>query len=117
MEFTISFIQLFCWGIYLFLPLLVMFSLVVVVLGLIVGRIESWQTFDALYWTFITALTVGYGDIRPLRKSSRILSIMIAAIGIMFSGMLVAITVETSSRALQQHISPQVLDKIKQSVK
>jgi len=82
MEFSITFLKILFWGIYLIAPILLLLGVVIVTLGLVVGRIESWTKFDALYWAFITALTVGYGDIRPKKKSSRILSTMIAIIGI-----------------------------------
>jgi voltage-gated potassium channel len=44
------------------------------------------------YWSFITALTIGYGDIRPDKKSTRILSVIIGMLGIMFTGIIVAAT-------------------------
>lgn len=104
MDFSITFIQLFSKGIYLISPLLIMLCLIIVALGLIAGRVESWTKFDALYWAFITALTVGYGDIRPLMKRSKILAVIIAWLGIMLAGLLVALTVEIASRAFQIHI-------------
>lgn len=59
MEFSLTFIQLFFWGIYLASPLLLMLCSVFLLLGLIVGHLESWKKFDSLYWAFITAFTVG----------------------------------------------------------
>jgi len=112
MEFSITFLKILFWGIYLIAPILLLLGLVIVTLGLVVGRIESWTKFDALYWAFITALTVGYGDIRPKKKSSRILSTMIAIIGIMFAGIVVAITVEATSSAFRLHVSPDVVERI-----
>ena len=57
-------------------------------------------------------LTVGYGDIRPLRKISRVLSVVIAAIGIMFTGIFVVITVEAASRPFEKHVKPEVIERI-----
>lgn len=112
MEFSITFSQILFWGIYLVAPILLMLSLIIIVLGLIVGRVESWSRFDALYWAFITALTVGYGDIRPLHKVSRVLSTVIAILGIMFAGIVVAITVEATSVAFEKHIRPKTIEYI-----
>jgi len=109
LAFTLTFFQIFSWGIYLIAPLLMMFFLAIMILALIAGRIESWNKFDALYWGFITALTVGYGDIRPVKKTTKSLSVVIAAFGIMFSGMLVAITIEASTRAFKIHMDPEVM--------
>ena len=104
MEFTLTFIQFFINGIYLAMPLLLFFLSLVTVLGQVVGRIEGWTKFNSFYWSFITALTVGYGDIRPLNRSSKLLSILIALIGIMFTGIIVAITVTTATNAFEKHI-------------
>lgn len=113
MEFTLTFIHIFLWSIYLIAPLLVFLSLIVIILGQVVGRIEKWNKFDGLYWSFITATTVGYGDIRPLKKTSKILSIFIAFIGIMFTGIIVAITLNATSTAFDKHVDQSVIEEIK----
>jgi len=101
MDFTLDFIQLFMHGIALTAPLLLFFALLIVVLGQIVGRRENWSRLDALYWSFITATTVGYGDFRPTHKYTKTLSILIALFGIMFTGIIVAITINTATLALK----------------
>jgi voltage-gated potassium channel len=85
-------------------------------LGLVVGKIERWSQFDALYWAFITATTVGYGDIRPIKKCSKILSVFLTFIGIMFAGIIVAITVNTATKALERHLDVQLIQQIKESI-
>ncbi len=109
MELTLNFIQLFLLGIYLTLPLLSFFMLLIIILGQIVGRIEAWNKFDSFYWAFITAMTVGYGDIRPIKKNSKILSILIALIGIMFTGVIVAVTVTTATATLKKYLDLSLL--------
>lgn len=104
MEFTVEFIQLFFLAIFLAMPLLLFLFFLIVLLGQLVGHIEGWTKFNSLYWSCITAMTVGYGDIRPLKKSSKILSIQIALIGIMFTGIIVAITVNVAGKAFDKHI-------------
>ncbi len=116
MEFTLDFIQLFFWVIYLTLPLLFFLWLVIVMLGQLVGRIEKWSHFDTLYWSFITATTVGYGDFRPLKKISRILSVLIAFVGVMFTGILIAVTLNAASIAFEKHVGEHVIEKIKQEL-
>ncbi len=112
MAFSLTFFQLFFWGLYLMSPLLVVLALVIMALGQVVGRMEGWSWFDALYWTFITALTVGYGDIRPVRRRARTLTVLIAWMGLMLTGVFVATTVETSSLALKRHMDPTVVEAI-----
>ena len=112
MDFSITFIEILFGFLFLATPIIVLLCAIIAVLGLITGRIESWKRIDALYWAFITALTVGYGDIRPLNKISRFLAIVIATVGIMCSGVLVAITVEAGSRSLHKHVKPEVIERI-----
>ncbi len=114
MEFTFTFINFFFLAIYFIAPLIILLSSIIVFLGLLVGRIESWNNFDALYWSFITAMTVGYGDIKPSRKSSKTLSIIISLVGIMLFGIIVAITVNTATKAFQQHAEINSVLKIKE---
>ena len=104
MQLTIDFIRLFFLGIYFIGPILLVFIFIVFLLGQIVGHMESWSRFDAFYWSFITAFTVGYGDIRPLKKGSKIISMFIALIGIIFTGIIVAITVVALSRSFEENI-------------
>lgn len=104
MQLTIDFIRLFFLGLYFISPILLIFIFIVFILGQIVGRMESWSRFDAFYWSFITAFTVGYGDIRPAKKGSKIISMFIALIGIIFTGVIVAITVVALTRSFEENI-------------
>jgi voltage-gated potassium channel len=117
MDFTITFIRIFSWGVYLTSPILVAMVVLIISLGLVVGRIESWTRFDSIYWSFITALTVGYGDIRPARKVSKALSIIVGAVGIMLGGILVAITLQATTNAFEIHTDPKVIETMKGSFK
>lgn len=101
MEFTFVVLDRFFYGIYLTMPLLAFLLLLIIGLGQWVGHIEKWEKFTALYWSFITALTIGYGDIRPDKKSTRILSVIIGMLGIMFTGIIVAITIAATTKALK----------------
>jgi voltage-gated potassium channel len=76
---------------------------VIVVLGQLVGRNEVWSRFDSLYWSFITATTVGYGDIRPLKKASKVIAVAIALIGLTMTGILIAVAVNAATWALNAH--------------
>ena len=61
--------------------------------GLLVGYIEGWQIRDSLYFTFVTGLTIGYGDLTPRHSSSRCLAVLIGLAGIMLTGLVAAVTV------------------------
>ena len=116
MEFTITFVKLFYWAIYLVAPLLVFLGSLIIVLGQVVCRIEKWEKFDGLYWSFITATTVGYGDIRPLKKVSKALSVLIALVGVMFTGIIIAVTLKTASVSLEKHGDVRIIEKMKGKV-
>ncbi len=99
MQFTFQFLKYFFYGLELAIPLLLFMVIIITTLGQIVGQRESWTRFDALYWSFITATTVGYGDIRPTQRLSRMLSILIAFIGLIFTGIVVALALNAASIA------------------
>ena len=71
----------------------------VCVIGFIIGRIEGWSKSDALYHAFINATTVGYGDFRPKKKLSKILAVVLALVGLVFTGMIVAISLHAADHA------------------
>ena len=104
MQLTIDFLRLFFLGIYFISPLLIIFMIIIYLLGQIVGSKESWSRFDAFYWSFITAFTVGYGDIKPLKRVSKVISIFIALVGVMFTGVIVAITVLTITKSFEHNV-------------
>ncbi len=97
MDFTFEFLRLFFIAIWQIAPLLAFFLLLIIFLGQLVGFIEGWKRFDAIYWAFITAFTVGYGDIRPAKRRSQVLAVFVALIGIMFTGVIVAATVTAAA--------------------
>ena len=62
--------------------------------GLLIGHIERWRIDDALYFTFVTGLTIGYGDLTPRHVVSRFLAVMIVFSGIVLTGLVAAVSVE-----------------------
>jgi hypothetical protein len=62
--------------------------------GLLIGHIEGWRIVDALYFTFVTGLTIGYGDLTPRHVVSRFLAVMIGFAGIVLTGLVAAVSVE-----------------------
>jgi len=97
---TITFLKEFGAGLWLTFPLLLSVAAVIVVLGQFIGWNEGWPRFDSFYWSFITATTVGYGDLRPTKNLSRLGAILIAFLGLLLSGIIIAIAVQAGSIAL-----------------
>ena len=67
--------------------------------GLAIWRIEDWRIDEALYFTFVTGLTIGYGDFTPKHLSARLLALVIGSAGIVLTGVVAAVTVQALSAA------------------
>ena len=99
MEFTLEFIRVFISDLGYAAPILISLVLLIGVTGFIIGRIEGWSLFDSMYHAFINATTVGYGDFRPADRRGKFLSIILAFIGLVFTGMVVAIALHAANYA------------------
>jgi voltage-gated potassium channel len=97
---TITFLKEFVTGLWLTFPLLFSLLAVIIVLGQIIGKKEGWTRFDSFYWSFVTATTVGYGDLHPAKTSSKMVAILIACLGLLTSGIVIAIAVRSGTVAL-----------------
>jgi Ion channel len=71
-----------------------------VALGLLIGFIEGWSVGDAVYFTFVTALTIGYGDIVPRHGLARALTIGIGVSGLFLTGLIAGIAVYAMRTAI-----------------
>jgi voltage-gated potassium channel len=99
MEFTIYFLRLFFTDLLYAAPVLIFLGVSIGLIGFIIGRIEGWSRSDALYHAFINATTVGYGDFRPTRRSSKLLAVTLAFVGLVFTSMVVAIALHAADYA------------------
>jgi hypothetical protein len=87
-------------AIHLTWPVLSTILAVQVALGLLIGFVEGWSVGDAMYFTFITGLTIGYGDIVPRQALARALAIGIGVSGLFLTGVVAAIAVHAMRTAL-----------------
>ena len=55
-----------------------------------IAYLENLPYGEPLYFAIITGLTVGYGDIAPQTPGGRVIAVMIALVGVIFSGLVVA---------------------------
>lgn len=68
--------------------------------AVVVGFVEGMPFGDALYFTLVTGMTIGYGDITSTTTPGRILSVLAGVIGLIFFGIIVAV----SNRALAETV-------------
>jgi voltage-gated potassium channel len=101
MGLFLDFIQRFILALVYVSPLLISFILIIAVLALIIGKREGWTRLDALYFAFITATTVGFGDLSPKTRLSRFLSIIVAMLGLIFTGIVIAIAIHAADYAFR----------------
>lgn len=73
--------------------------LLILLLGsVLIWRFEDLSFGDAIYFTCITGLSVGYGDITPETTIGKIVSVSIGLVGVLFVGISIAI----ANRALTE---------------
>ena len=96
---TFRFLKQLAIGLWLFSPLLFALVSVILLLGYLAGKEEGWSRLDSFYWAFVTATTVGYGDLRPTKRKPRIIAILIAVLGLLSTGIIVALGVLAATKA------------------
>ncbi len=84
----------------LFTVFLSLLALIVSV-AVVVTHIEKMSFGEALYFSFITGLTVGYGDIVVQTPLGRLLAVFLGLIGMIFTGLMVAASVRAVDKSLK----------------
>jgi hypothetical protein len=87
-------------------PILSTLLVVMVGLGVVVGRIEGWPLRDSIYFTFVSGLTIGYGDLVPKTLLARVLAIAIGITGVLLTSLVAAIGVQALLAASREDRSP-----------
>ncbi len=64
-----------------------------VVNAMAIAYLEHIPFDDALYFAFITGLTIGYGDIVPATTAGRIFAVLTGMVGVLITGLVAAAAV------------------------
>jgi ABC-type Na+ efflux pump permease subunit len=64
--------------------------------------VEKMPFADALYFAFVTGLTIGYGDIVMHTPVGRLIALLIGFIGILFTGLMVAVLVHAVRESIEK---------------
>ena len=83
-------------------PVLSGLLLTIMALGLVIGLIEGWSVQESIYFSFVTGLTIGYGDFAPQTFATRALAIVIGICGILITALVAAIAVKALSAVSEE---------------
>ena len=67
--------------------------------AVVIAGVEKIPIAEAVYFALITGLTIGYGDIVPTTTSGRILSVLLGVLGMLFTGLVIAVAVHAVREA------------------
>lgn len=70
--------------------------------GIAIHFVEGMSFFDGIWWSFVTATTVGYGDISPATPAGRVIAALLMITGI---GLIGSLTSTLTALFFQRHES------------
>ena len=74
----------------------------IVISAVVISRIEDLPFGEALYFSFITGLTIGYGDIVVKPPFARLIAVSLGLIGMIASGIMVAASIRAVEKSLKE---------------
>jgi hypothetical protein len=75
-------------------PVLSALLVLIAAIGFVVGLREGWSLEESIYFAFVTALTIGYGDFSPTSLLTRILAVVIGICGVLVTALVAAVAVK-----------------------
>jgi Ion channel len=101
MDYTLEFLKIFFIALWYSVPIIVFLVTLIIILGHVIGIREGWSRSDSVYYAFITATTVGYGDFHPRKRLSKTLAIVISFVGVVLTGIIVALALHAAAHAFK----------------
>jgi len=80
-------------GLQIIWPVLSSLVALVAGVGILVGWLEGWSLWQGIYFAFITALTIGYGDLAPTRHLTQALAVLLGFTGVTMTALLAGLAV------------------------
>ncbi len=74
--------------------------------GVLFSLVEGKDFGSSIYFAFITAFTIGYGDIVPVTTLGRIVAVLIGLLGTIFVGLVVAINTRALKVTVEEENKP-----------
>ena len=78
--------------------------LLIVLGGVTISQVEGIKLGDAIYFAFVTGLSIGYGDISPETAVGKVASVAIGLVGMLFVGLTVAIATHALANTAERHV-------------
>ena len=72
----------------------------IVISAAVISHVEDLPLGEALYFSFITGLTIGYGDIVVKTPFARLVAVLLGLIGMITSGIMVAASIRAVEKSL-----------------
>ena len=109
--FTLKFLELFITGLFMISPIILFLFGILLLIAKLTCRIEKWHSYSkAVYFIMITALTIGYGNTVPKTRNGRFLSLLSGFVGVVLTGVIVSIALNSVMIAWQAtHNTPMEL--------
>ncbi len=82
-------------------PILSLLIALMIGLGMVIGFREGWSIQEAIYFAFVTGLTIGYGDLAPKFLLTRVLAIAIGLCGVLVTALMAAVEVKALAEATE----------------
>lgn len=95
------FVSVFWQSLAVLSPIFLFLLLVIVGLGVLQARLLEISLGDGIYFSWVTAFTVGYGDLVPQGPLSRLAAMASALTGMIFTGVWVAVAVNALKMTIQ----------------
>jgi hypothetical protein len=71
----------------------------IIAAGLVAGLMEGWSLEESIYFSFVSGLTIGYGDLAPKSLLGRVLAIAIGVCGVLVTALVAALAVKALTAA------------------
>jgi len=93
MKTSLRFLKIFFISLGYLAPIWLTLVAIIFGLGVVIAHVENLPPGDGIYFAWVTAFTVGYGDIVPGGPLSRMCALAVALTGMIFTGVWVAVAV------------------------
>ncbi|WP_298927151.1 potassium channel family protein [uncultured Ramlibacter sp.] len=80
-------------------PILSALLMLIVALGVVAGTAEGWSLQESVYFSFVSGLTIGYGDYAPKTLLGRVLAVAVGICGILVTALIAAVAVKALTQA------------------